>query len=42
MFSDRKAWTNSVDPDQTALGAVWSVFILFAIPAASFGRITLW
>ena len=49
-FSDRYVWANSVDPDQTTpcdqtalLGvAVWSGFTLFAIPSASFGRITLW
>ena len=32
-FSDRYAWTNSADPDQTAP---------IAIPSASFGLITLW
>ena len=37
-FSDRYAWTNSADPDQTApRGAVWSGSTLFAI--ASFGLI---
>ena len=41
-FSDRKAWANSADPDQTAplgapLGAVWSGSALFVIPAAFFG-----
>ena len=42
-FSDRYAWANSADPDQTApLGAVWSGSTLFAIPSASFGLITLW
>ena len=40
--SDRQVWANSADPDQTApLGAVWSASTLFAIPSASFGRITL-
>ena len=38
-FSDRQVWANSVDPDQTALGAVWSGSTLFAIPSASFGCI---
>ena len=34
-FSDRYAWTNSADPDQTApRGAVWSGSTLFAIPSA--------
>ena len=42
-FSDRYAWANSADPDQTApRGAVWSGSTLFAIPAASFWLITLW
>ena len=42
-FSDRYAWANSEDPDQTApRGAVWSGSTLFAIPSASFGLITLW
>ena len=42
-FSDRYAWANSSDPDQTApTGAVWSGPTLFAIPSASFGLITLW
>ena len=40
-FSDRYAWANSTDPDQTA-GAVWSGSTLFAISSASFGLITLW
>ena len=41
-FSDRYAWANSVDPDQTApRGGVWSGSTLFAIPSASFGTITL-
>ena len=41
-FSDRYAWANSADPDQTAPGgAVWSGSTLFAIPSASFGLITL-
>ena len=32
-FSDRYAWANSADPDQTApRGAVWSGSTLFAIP----------
>ena len=36
-FSDRYAWANSADPDQTApRGAVWSGSTLFAIPSASF------
>ena len=33
-FSDRYAWVNSADPDQTAPRG-------FAIPSASFGLITL-
>ena len=42
-FSDRYAWANSADPDQTApSGAAWSGSTLFAIPSASFGLITLW
>ena len=42
-FSDKYAWANSADPDQTPpTGAVWSVSTLFAIPSASFGLITLW
>ena len=44
-FSDRHAWANSADPDQTAprlLLAVWSGSTLFAIPSPSFGLITLW
>ena len=42
-FSDRYAWENSADPDQTApRGAVWSGSTLFAIPSALFGLITLW
>ena len=42
-FSDRYAWANSADPDQTApRGAVWSGSTLFAIPSASSGLITLW
>ena len=42
-FSDRYAWANSADPDQTApRGAVWSGSTLFAILSASFGLITLW
>ena len=36
-FSDKYAWANSADPDQTAPGST-----LFAIPSASFGLITLW
>ena len=41
-FSDRQVWANSADPDQTApREAVWSGSTLFAIPSASFGRITL-
>ena len=41
-FSDRYAWANSADQDQTApRGAVWSGSTLFAIPYASNGRITL-
>ena len=35
-FSDRYAWANSADPDQT------SPATLFAIPSASFGLITVW
>ena len=42
-FSDRYAWANGADPDQTApRGAVWSGSTLFAIPSVSFGLITLW
>ena len=42
-FSDRYAWANSANPDQTApRGAVRSGSTLFAIPSASFGLITLW
>ena len=42
-FSDRYAWANSADPDQTApRGAVWSGSTLFAIPSELFGLITLW
>ena len=41
-FSDRRAWTNSIDPDQMLLGAVWSGSTPFAILSASFGLITLW
>ena len=42
-FSDRYAWTNSADPDQTVpRGAVWSGSTLFGIPTPSFGLITLW
>ena len=42
-FSDRYAWANSADPDQTApRGAVWSGSTLFAILSALFGLITLW
>ena len=46
-FSDRQAWANSADPDQTAprgapRGIVWSGSTLFAVPSASFSRITLW
>ena len=42
-FSDRYAWANSADPNQTApRGAVWSGSTLFVIPSASFGHITLW
>ena len=41
-FSDRYAWANSADPDQTApRGAVCSGSTLFAIPSASFGLTTL-
>ena len=41
-FSDRYAWANSADPDQTAPRAVWSGSTLIAISSASFGLITLW
>ena len=42
-FSDRYAWANSADQDQTApRWAVWSGSTLFAILSASFGLITLW
>ena len=34
-FSDRYAWANSADPDQTGS-------TLFVIPSVSFGLITLW
>ena len=37
-FSDRYAWANSADPDQTAPDQG----LHFAIPSASFGLITLW
>ena len=41
-FSDRYAWANSADPDQTVpTGAVWSGSTLFAILSASIGLITL-
>ena len=30
-MSDKSAYANSVDPDQTAPGAVWSGSTLFAI-----------
>ena len=37
-FSDRYAWANSADPDQTApRGAVWSGSALFTILSASVG-----
>ena len=39
-FSDRYAWANSADPDQTS-PRVWSESTLFAILSASFGLITL-
>ena len=48
QFSDRYAWANSADPDQTAplqtasRGAVLSGSTLFAIPCALFGLIILW
>ena len=38
-FSDRYAWANNADPDQTPRGAVWSGSTLFTIPSASFGLI---
>ena len=42
-FSDRYAWENIADPDQTApRGEVLSGSTLFAILSASFGLITLW
>ena len=47
-FSDRYAWANSADPeqsadpDQTAPRGVWSGSTLFAIPSASFRLITVW
>ena len=42
-FSERHAWANSVDLDQTAhRGAVWSGSTLFVILSAFFGRIPLW
>ena len=40
-LTDRQAWANNVDPDQTAL-RVWLGSTLFAILSASFGFITLW
>ena len=41
-FSDRQAWANSVDPDQTApRRAVWSGSTLFAVRSALFGHIIL-
>ena len=40
-FSDRWVWANSADQDQIARAAVWSGSTMFAIPSASFGRITL-
>ena len=41
-FSDRQVWVNTADPDQTApRGADWSGSTVFAIPSASFERITL-
>ena len=39
-FSDRYAWANSADPDQTS--PVWSGSTLFAILSASFGLNNLW
>ena len=40
-FLDIQVWANNADPDQTApRGTVWSGSTLFAIPFASFGRIT--
>ena len=36
-FSDRQVWANSADPDQTV-----DQRLDFAIPSASFERITLW
>ena len=42
-FSDRYAWANRADPDQTdPTGAVRSGSTRFAIPSASFELITLW
>ena len=41
-FLDRQAWANSVDPAQTAPGAVWSMSTLFAILSVSVGHIILW
>ena len=41
-FSDRYAWANSADLDQTEpRGEIWSGSTLFAILSASFGLITL-
>ena len=40
-FLDSQVLENSVYPDQTPRGAVWSGSTLFAIPSASFGPITL-
>ena len=39
-FSDRYAWANSADPDQTAPREAGST--LFAIPSASLGLVTPW
>ena len=46
-FSDRQAFANSVDPDQTAprgapRGAVRSGSTLFVILTPPFGQISLW
>ena len=41
-FSDIQVSANSADPDKTVpKGKVWSGPILFAIPSATFRRITL-
>ena len=41
-FLDRQVWADSVDPDQTAEGAVCSGSALFVIPTAWYGLIIIW